>query len=256
MWLAATASGAISQRRIELLEAIEASGSISQAARDIGLSYKAAWDAVDSMNNLADGPLVSRSVGGRHGGGSRLTARGLRLIEVYRVAEAEFRGFLSRLGEGVADFEHFDELMKSLGVQTSARNELAGRVKAITSNNVNSEVVLDIGGGDDLVAIITNASVDRLGLNPGVAAYALVKAPSVMLSPPAATDSRVCTRLDASVDSVQESPEDSEITLKLTGGKTLTAIATAQNIEQLGLEPGTRVTVWIKATHVIVAVLT
>ena len=51
--------------RIRLLEAIEKHGSISQAAKAVPISYKAAWDAIDAMNNLADQPLVVRSTGGR-----------------------------------------------------------------------------------------------------------------------------------------------------------------------------------------------
>ena len=59
----------LGDKRVRLLEAIEAHGSISQAAKQVPLSYKAAWDAVDAMNNLADRPLVERSTGGRAGGG-------------------------------------------------------------------------------------------------------------------------------------------------------------------------------------------
>ena len=59
--------------RIRLLEAIDQHGSISQAAKAVPISYKAAWDAVDAMNNLADQPLVVRSTGGKNGGGTQLT---------------------------------------------------------------------------------------------------------------------------------------------------------------------------------------
>ena len=62
--------------RIRLLEAIAKHGSISQAAKAVPLSYKAAWDAIDAMNNLAEHPLVTRVTGGRHGGGSTLTLYG------------------------------------------------------------------------------------------------------------------------------------------------------------------------------------
>ncbi|WP_129559352.1 winged helix-turn-helix domain-containing protein, partial [Bordetella pertussis] len=63
------------QHRIDLLAQIEATGSISAAARAAGMSYKGAWDAIDAMNNLAGEPLVLRSAGGRGGGGTRLTDR-------------------------------------------------------------------------------------------------------------------------------------------------------------------------------------
>ncbi|CCJ48930.1 TOBE domain-containing protein [Bordetella parapertussis] len=58
------------QHRIDLLAQIEATGSISAAARAAGMSYKDAWDAIDAMNNLAGEPLVLRSAGGRGGGGT------------------------------------------------------------------------------------------------------------------------------------------------------------------------------------------
>ncbi|WP_252977268.1 winged helix-turn-helix domain-containing protein [Pseudomonas oryzihabitans] len=53
----------LTQTRIRLLEAIAATGSISQAAKRVPLSYKAAWDAVDQINNLSAQPLVARSTG-------------------------------------------------------------------------------------------------------------------------------------------------------------------------------------------------
>ncbi|MFO1410055.1 MAG: LysR family transcriptional regulator, partial [Steroidobacteraceae bacterium] len=64
----------LADRRIALLEAIGECGSITAAAKRAGLSYKAAWDAVEAMNNLAEQPLVSAAVGGARGGGSQLTA--------------------------------------------------------------------------------------------------------------------------------------------------------------------------------------
>ncbi|MBP8221486.1 MAG: winged helix-turn-helix domain-containing protein, partial [Aeromonadaceae bacterium] len=70
--------------RIRLLEAIAIHGSISQAAKKVPLSYKAAWDAIDNMNNLAEQPLVLRSAGGRQGGGTQLTAYGKKVVALYR----------------------------------------------------------------------------------------------------------------------------------------------------------------------------
>ena len=61
-------------QRIALLQHIAEQGSITRAAKSAGLSYKAAWDAIDELNNLAQRPLVERSVGGRGGGGAKLSA--------------------------------------------------------------------------------------------------------------------------------------------------------------------------------------
>ena len=70
----------MADRRIAILRGIAQSGSISQAARDVGVSYKAAWQAIDTLTNLAGVPLVERSVGGAGGGGARLTPAGERLL--------------------------------------------------------------------------------------------------------------------------------------------------------------------------------
>ncbi len=60
----------LAAQRVRLLEAIERLGSIQGAAKELGLSYKSAWDAVNAMNKLCDRPLVLREVGGRRGRGS------------------------------------------------------------------------------------------------------------------------------------------------------------------------------------------
>ena len=72
LWLASGGKdgAAAGHGRIALLRAIDAHGSISAAAREMGMSYKAAWDAIDAINNLAGTPLVVRETGGKGGGQS------------------------------------------------------------------------------------------------------------------------------------------------------------------------------------------
>ncbi|MFP4834589.1 winged helix-turn-helix domain-containing protein, partial [Paraburkholderia sp. BR10879] len=82
--------------RIALLEAIHATGSITGAAKAVGMSYKGAWDAVDVMNNLAGEALVVRATGGKGGGGTTLTPRALRLVETFRAIEREHQRFIER----------------------------------------------------------------------------------------------------------------------------------------------------------------
>ena len=70
----------MADKRIDILRAIARTGSISQAARDVAVSYKAAWQAVDTLTNLAGVPLVERAVGGVGGGGALLTQQGQHLL--------------------------------------------------------------------------------------------------------------------------------------------------------------------------------
>lgn len=73
--------------KIELLEAIQASGSLSQAARNIGMSYRRAWLLVNSLNCEFKTPLVSATTGGIGGGGAVLTPFGEQLVRTYRSLE-------------------------------------------------------------------------------------------------------------------------------------------------------------------------
>jgi molybdate transport system regulatory protein len=70
-----------------LLESIRDTGSISAAARDMGMSYKRAWLLLDSMNQAFTEPVVTAAAGGRHGGGANLTAFGAEVLDRYRRLE-------------------------------------------------------------------------------------------------------------------------------------------------------------------------
>jgi molybdate transport system regulatory protein len=80
---------AIGPGKADLLEAIERAGSISGAARVMGMSYKRAWDLVDTMNQCFREPLVITATGGSHGGGAQVTEFGYRVLRRYREIEAK-----------------------------------------------------------------------------------------------------------------------------------------------------------------------
>ncbi|MFZ2392497.1 winged helix-turn-helix domain-containing protein [Rhodoferax sp.] len=108
----------LGDKRIRLLEAIDKTGSISQAAKAVPFSYKAAWDAVDDMNNVAPEPLVNRSTGGRNGGGTELTAFARRLTAFYRALEQASQLALERLTRnleqsGVCDVDDFRQVSRT-----------------------------------------------------------------------------------------------------------------------------------------------
>jgi molybdate transport system regulatory protein len=80
---------AIGPGKIKLLEAIDQSGSISQAGRALGMSYRRAWLLIDDMNRCFREPVVSAQPGGAGGGGAVLTGFGRKLVDNYRAIESE-----------------------------------------------------------------------------------------------------------------------------------------------------------------------
>src|SRR5574340_1360715 len=167
---------------LELLERIDASGSITAAANAMGMSYKAAWQAVEATNNLSEKPVVARQTGGKHGGGTSLTEYGRRVVAAHRRLEQERERVLAQLNRIMGDFDEYYRLIRRFDMQTSARNQFLGKVTTVKKGAVNAEGILDIGGGEQLAAVITNDSVDHLDLKPNDEADPLIKAPGVILT--------------------------------------------------------------------------
>lgn len=239
---------------LELLERIDASGSISAAANAMGMSYKAAWQAVEAMNNLSEQPMVARQTGGKHGGGTTLTEYGRRVVAAYRRLEKERERVLSHLNRIMDDFDQYYRVIRRFDMNTSARNQFLGKVNSVKQGPINAEVMLDIGGGDELVAIITHDSVEHLALAPGVEAYALIKAPWVILTNDDGLKTSARNRLCGTVVRCQEGAVNAEVVIELPGGKLVAAIVTNDSVQSLNLQVGARACALIKASHIILAV--
>ncbi|MDB5969616.1 MAG: LysR family transcriptional regulator [Hydrocarboniphaga sp.] len=255
--LASKAGTLAGAQRIELLEAIGKTGSITRAAKAVGLSYKGAWDAVEAMNNMADAALVERIAGGRGGGGTQLTPRGVALVESYRAAAEEHLLFVEALNRRLKDRRGDLQLLGRLAMKTSARNQLWGRVVRIAAGAVNDEVELEIKGGDRIVAVITHQSVEQLGLKTGSDAVALIKASWVILGvDDTGPTLKLSTRnqLRGSVKALTPGAVNTEVTVDLKGGNTLAAIVTNTSAQSLALKPGIAVTALFKASSVIIGV--
>ena len=82
--------------KIQLLEGVREHGSISAAARAMGMAYRHAWELIDDMNQCFRTPVVTTVSGGRAGGGATLTAFGEELVRRFRAMEATTRRALSR----------------------------------------------------------------------------------------------------------------------------------------------------------------
>lgn len=244
--------------RIRLLEQIDQTGSISGAARAAGLSYKAAWDAVNTLNNLFPKPLVRTRAGGHSGGGAAVTPEGREVIQAFRLLHRElarFMGLFSRNLEAAIPQPQLATLLWSIGMRTSARNALRGTVTAISPGSVSAEVTLTVAEGVELTAVVTHRSLENLGLEPGREAVALIKASFVLLAAPdeaGRTSARNC--LCGTVSERLSGDVNDEVILDIGQGRTIAATVTRDSADALSLQVGTPACALIKASHVILAV--
>jgi len=241
--------------RIDLLEAIDRCGSISGAAREVGISYKTAWDAVDAMNNAAEKALVLRGAGGVGGGGTILTEHGKDTVGLYRVLQGEHQRFIDRLEGHLGDVGRLYSLLRRVSMRVSAQNVFHGKVREVRKGSVSTEVTLGMKGGETLCSVITNESAGVLGLKPGVEAYAFFKASAVILGKDL-HNAKVSARnvLCGTVIRVAHGPVNAEVTVDLLGGNVLTAIVTEGSANRLLLAKGDPIWALVKASSVILGV--
>ena len=246
-------------KRIEILRLIGISGSISQAARDAKVSYKAAWQAIDTLNNLAGVALVDRSVGGSGGGGSSITPAGQKLLTIAdllaRSRQQVFTSFVAKELPLPLDLP----ALAGMSVRTSMRNQLPCRVQKLVIHGQVAQVHLLLTGAIypsqpmQLVSRITKASAELLGLKKGQQVLALCKATAVIVSRleqnRAAAETQLLTGLAIRVN---RNKSGDEVALQLDSGQQLVGFATASS----GLKKGGTVMAAIHESTIVIALTT
>ena len=252
IWMGKDDDSKISDVRISLLEKIGEFGSITQAAKAVGISYKTAWDAVDVMNNLSGDALVESATGGKGGGGTRLTAAGRKLVQTYRMIQKEHERFLSNIRAGVDDFENFYPVIRRLSMKSSARNQFFGRVTQILTGSVSSEIRIAISDKDEIAAIITHESLENLGIKVGCEIWVLIKSSSVILG--TEDDSfklSVPNCLRGTVLRMTTGKDSSDVVLVLDGGNTVSSIVANESVKRMGLKEGAKVSAIFQASSIL-----
>ncbi|MDB5050905.1 MAG: molybdenum-dependent transcriptional regulator [Fibrobacteres bacterium] len=246
--------GFLNESRFALLEKIAETGSITHAAKAVGISYRTAWLTVDHLNALDDGPLVSRTTGGKSGGGTRLTDKGLELLKMYRILREEHGKYLERLRTGIHDFERFLSLTRKISLKTSARNQLFGKVLSIKKDALTTMVVLGLKGKEKIVSRITTVGLESLGFSVGDEAYALIKANWIDVTPfEAKKKGKQDNDLKGEILEIREGDGNFEYSLQLEGGSVLVAAA-QKNAGPSGLKTGDRVHAGFNASNIIIGV--
>ncbi|EKJ8216701.1 molybdenum-dependent transcriptional regulator [Citrobacter sedlakii] len=242
-------------RRISLLKHIALSGSISQGAKDAGISYKSAWDAINEMNQLSEQTLVERATGGKGGGGAVLTRYGQRLIQLYDLlAQIQQKAFDVLSDDDALPLDSLLAAISRFSLQTSARNQWFGTITGRDHDRVQQHVdVLLADGETRLKVAITAQSGERLGLNEGKEVLVLLKAPWVGLTQDDAVAQTADNQLKGTISHIERGVEQCEVLMTLADGQSLCATVPLENAATLA--QGDSVTAFFDADNVIIATL-
>ncbi|PHM36034.1 molybdenum-dependent transcriptional regulator [Xenorhabdus innexi] len=248
-------------RRIELLKQIKITGSISQGARQAGISYKSAWDAINEMNHLADELLVERATGGKGGGGAQVTSYGERLIQLYGLLEKIQQKAFDVLKDDSLPLDSLLAAISRFSLQSSARNQFFGTVIERDNESIQQNIGILLADGKTTIhASVTEQSAERLGLVKGKEVIALIKASWITLcrgsgSTASGNTAMVENKLSGQISQIEAGSQYSEIIVSLNGGESLCATLSNQEITSLALQPDDIVTAFFSADKVIITAL-
>ena len=215
-----------SDKRFDILRRIGEGGSISEAARRAGVSYKAAWQAIETLGNLAGTPMVHKAVGGSGGGGALLTPAGWRVLEAAALMEQARAQVLGALEPAAAAGAPSGPGLAAMALRTSMRNQLPCVVQRLAQAAGQVRVELALPGEQRVWARITRESAQLLGLAPGRSLLALCKATAVAVAAelPAAPGRNL---LAGQVQRASRAAAGGEVALQLPGGLHLVGFAQA-----------------------------
>jgi molybdate transport system regulatory protein len=250
MWVAGELrlAGALDNRIIGLLTAIQQTGSLNQAAKQLGLSYKGAWQILERTNNSAPKILVTTATGGSKGGGSCLTEAGHALLALFTSLEQQHQHFLEQLNRNLTDNPDMVLLLQRLVVKTSVRNQLFGRVTDIRAGSVNAEVMVQLKGGETIVTTTDLTLLAELDLKVGVDAVLLINSADITLVVDKESyQFSARNRLAGKLLRIQQNASDVEVIVLLPSGETLIASITPPSLQNLNLSAGKPVWVIFKS---------
>lgn len=240
------------EKRIELLFAIDKTGSISKAAKEVPMSYKSAWDAIDNMNNLSPYPIVERETGGKGGGGTHLTQYGKNLIKTYTILQNEHKKFLENLSKMTDIQTGTLNTIRSLSMQLSARNQIHGIVDLINEGKINSEVYVKLKSGYTLISVITNNAVKNLNLQQGDNVTAIFKSSTVLITTDTTLQISARNKLQGVIEKINVGEVNAELIIDIGNSDKVASVITASSIKTLGLKEGLEVSAIIKASDIMI----
>ena len=171
LWFETREGYIFGQGTFELLQKVQELGSLSAAAKALGMSYRYAWGVIKETEEQTGKPLLKTYRGGRSKGGATLTQAGREIIRDF-----------SRMRKVIESACMDDIGWEGLFTKISARNKIPGRIVSIAKGDVGASVKIKVEVPCIVTSFITREAVEDLGIKEGDEVYAVVKATEVMIS--------------------------------------------------------------------------
>ena len=216
-------------------------------------NYVNNWATCDTLCNHTIGECIemfpSHDIGG---GGTTLTQYGENLLTTYSLLKEEQRKFIENLNR-ITDLNSGTlKTIKRLSMQISARNQIIGTIEKISLGAVNSEIQMKLKSGKSIVSIITNSSVENLGLAINDEVVAVIKSSNVLLSTQTNLKLSARNSLNGNIEEINIGSVNAEVVVNIGNEDKIVAIVTINSIENMGLKVGASVDVIIKASDIMI----
>ncbi len=176
LWITKGDRNFIGRGRIELLKNIQIYGSITKASKAMKMSYKAAWDSVDIMNNLSNKPLVTKVTGGKGGGGTIITTHAKELIDTFEEISSLNRKYHKTLSDS------FNEQIIDEEQEEPVFSRLQGIICDKKNINDNYEILIKLGSDQILTSIESKKFVEKKELDISNEVNFLIETNNIVLT--------------------------------------------------------------------------
>ncbi len=242
IWIKKNNRNFIGRGRVELLQNIQLHGSISKAAKQMKMSYKAAWDSVDIMNKLSNKPLVTKVTGGKGGGGTVITSHAKELIQAFLEIESLHKNYFHTLKNA------FNERIVDENSEEPVFSRLNGNITTMNQINNNYEITIALACGQELTCIESEKFVQTKQLKCDDEVQFLIETSNIVLTRDVATNS-ARNLLLGTIASIHDDGINSNITINCDKDKIHAKITTA-SCQKLQLKPNDTIYASFKAYNI------
>jgi molybdate transport system regulatory protein len=242
-WVNKDEKAFIGKGRVKLLKNIQIYGSISKAAKQMKMSYKAAWDSVDIMNKLSNEPLVTKVTGGVGGGGTVITAYAKEIINAYNELRNLHESYLKNLDN------LFDELVIDLKNEKPFFSKLEGIITNIISKNETCEIEIVLNSKQKLITIVNEEFLEKRELKVDKSVKLLIETSSIVITKDA-NSSSARNQLKGIVEEINDDGISTYLTINCGNKDIINAKITNSSYKNLSIEKNNEVFAFFKAYNI------